>query len=247
MSAFDPSVSDTTTTQEPTLPEQSQAGVLETLVGEGKKFSNNEDLAKGKAESDSFIEQLQTELQGLRGELDKRMTSEDVLAKIREENAKSSAAEGNTTPSLGKDDVAELVKQTLESTRTEETMNLNLGKVDQELLNKFGEKAGEWLASKSQELGVSVDFLADVAKTSPSAFFNTVGLNTETNTNASVTQSSVNTESLAHNNQATAIKAGTKRSYDELRKSDPRKYWSPEVQNDLFKSRQELGAEAFYA
>src|SRR4029450_8159059 len=55
---------------------------LEELVGEGKKFKTPEDLARGKAESDSFIERLQKELHGLRNELKSRLQLEEVVDRI---------------------------------------------------------------------------------------------------------------------------------------------------------------------
>lgn len=250
-SAFDTTTSQTNDTQqtqiEPT--DQSQPSAFEALVGEGKKFNDAEALARGKQESDTFIKQLQTELQGLREDLDKRMTSEEVLTKIREEAATNSATTGeNTTPQLGKDDIAELVKQTLESTRTEETKDRNLMAVDQKLAEVYGDKRAEWLNSEAHKLGVSIDFLADVAKASPDAFFNTVGLSsTVTNTTASVTTGTVNTETVAQVTEASGIKPNTMKYFDAIKKEDPRKYWTPAVQNALFAAREEMGPEAFYA
>ena len=74
--------------------EETQTSELADLVGEGKKFATVEDLAKGKQESDRFIEQLQGELSGLREDLGKRMTSEQVLEEInRQKVAEKEAAE----------------------------------------------------------------------------------------------------------------------------------------------------------
>ena len=248
MSAFDQSniTPETQSTQETS---EQQTSAFDSLVGEERKFKNADDLAKGKLEADKFIDQLKSELSGMREELDKRMTSEEVLAKIKEETRNSVQQQGeNTTPSLSEDKVEELVKKTLESTRTEETKHGNLQAVDNKLVEMFGDKAGQWLVTKSQELGVNPGFLEDVAKTSPSAFFNTVGLN-EPNiqSKSSVTTSSVNTETLQNVTQQQSAQVGTKRYYDDIRKQNPRKYWTPEVQNQILKSREELGSEKFYA
>ena len=243
MSAFDQVSTQETNTVEPS----SEPSAFETLVGEDRKFKNPEDLAKGKLEADKFIDQLKSELSGLREELNKRLTSEEVLEKIREENKNYVSQQGeNTTPSLSEDKVEELVKKTLDSTRNEETKISNLKAVDNRLVEMFGDKAGQWLYKKSQELGVSPGFLEDVAKTSPSAFFNTVGL-TESNiqNKSGVTTSSINTEVLQTVTQKTQAQVGTKRYYDEIKKSDPKRYWSPAIQNEIMKSFQELGPEKF--
>jgi hypothetical protein len=248
MSAFDQSTTEQVPQQE-TTQAQPQSSTFESLVGEGKKFQSPEDLAKGKMEADQFIEQLKQEQAELREELSKRLTSEEVLEKIRENNQQQGQSQGdNTSPQLSEERLSELVKNTLESTRTEETKQNNVQSVDQQLVNQFGDKAGEWLNTKSQELGVSIAFLQDVASTSPAAFFNTVGLN---NTNqqgkASVTTSTVNTETLGQVNTAGQPQQGTKKFFDQIKKENPRKYWTPEVQNQLFKARMELGEEKFYS
>jgi hypothetical protein len=245
MSAFDQN--EQQAPQETTQEQQQQASAFESLVGEDKKFKSPEDLAKGKMESDQFIEQLKKEQAELREELSKRLTSEEVLEKIREANQQQGQSQGdNTSPQLSEERLSELVKKSLESTRTEETKLNNVQSVDQQLVNQFGDKAGEWLVNKAKDLGVSVNFLQDVASTSPQAFFNTVGLNQTNLGKASVTQGSVNTTVMSQVNTAGQPQHGTKKFYDQLRKENPRKYWTPEVQNQLFKSRQELG-DKFYS
>ena len=245
MSAFD---QPSTTPETQSTEEVKELGAFESLVGDERKFKSVEDLAKGKLESDKFIEQLQTEMSGLRTELDKRLTTEEVLAQIKESQTTVQQPGENTTPSLSEDKLEELVKKTLVSTRTEETKQGNLKAVDNKLIEMFGDKAGNWLVTKSQELGVSPGFLEDVAKTSPSAFFNTVGLsNSNIQSNPSVTTSSVNTETLQNVTQQQTAQVGTKKYYDEIRKENPRKYWTPEVQNQILKAREELGSDKFYA
>ena len=82
---------------------------LDQLVGEGKKFANIEDLAKGKLNSDEHIDKLENENQRLRQELDTRMTAEEVLAEIRKPEAnlqpQAQPSGGDTAPQLNKDDL----------------------------------------------------------------------------------------------------------------------------------------------
>ena len=60
------------------------ANPLDQLVGEGKKFSNVEELVRSYNHSQQFIEQLQTETKGLREELGQRVGAEDLFRKIVE-------------------------------------------------------------------------------------------------------------------------------------------------------------------
>jgi len=73
----------TDNTGESATSNESTTSVTDTLVGEGKKFASIEALAAGKAESDKFIEQLQGELKGLRTDLDKRLSQEEILEEIK--------------------------------------------------------------------------------------------------------------------------------------------------------------------
>lgn len=239
MTAFDP-VTNTTPTQEP-VPVAPTVSAFETLVGEGKKFGDTEALAKGKQDSDLFIGQLQTELAGLREELGKRMTSEEVLAKIQAANSANQAQGENTTPQLSEDKVAELVKSTLESTRTEEGRGSNLKTVDAKLVEMYGEKAGVMLHQKAQELGVTVDYLQSIAETSPNVFFNTIGVQASVKS-PTVNTGTVNTEALANVNASSTISAESKAYYDQMRKENPKEYWKPDVQNKIMR----LTAEGKY-
>ena len=58
---------------------------LEQLVGEGKKYSNPEELAKAYFNADGFINHLKNETGSLREELEKRMTLEELLAEKQQE------------------------------------------------------------------------------------------------------------------------------------------------------------------
>ena len=50
---------------------ENQTNVLETLVGDGKKFKTPEDLAKGKVEADAFIETLKNQIGLMKQEMEK--------------------------------------------------------------------------------------------------------------------------------------------------------------------------------
>lgn len=56
---------------------------LGKLVGEGKKFSDVEGLAKGKLESDQMISFLENQAKELREELQKRSTLDEFMQKLQ--------------------------------------------------------------------------------------------------------------------------------------------------------------------
>jgi|TARA_Y100000296_G_scaffold80058_1_gene104902 hypothetical protein len=252
--AFNADGTITTTPQEPSeetpAQEPTNPSFRDLLVGDGKKFSDDEALAKGKYESDQFVEQLQSENKGLREELDRRITTEDTVDKLLQERQSTQQQEGVTTPSpqMSEQDIAELVKQTIETTRTAEAEQNNISQADKAMEDRFGDKRAEWLAGKATELGVGIAFLQSIAAASPKLFLTTVGLEGQTpKGQGGVSQGSTNTEALNANPVSPGTTPGTFKWYEEQRKANPRGFWAPETQQQLMKDRTEKGEEAFYA
>jgi hypothetical protein len=208
------------------------------LVGEGKKFRTVEDLEKGKTESDSFIEQLKGENAGLRKDLDERMTTAEALEKIREENASHTPSE-NTTPGLDTDAVTNLVEKTIEQKDFAKIAAQNIAEVDQKMKALYGEKAKEVFEQKAAAIGLSSEYLQDVASKSPSAFFNVLGLEVKKSGGVApvVTQGDLRSEV----EMTPSVVEHSWAWFETLRKDNPIKYWKPETQNILFKARMEQG------
>ena len=61
----------------------------EDLVGEGKKFKTIDDLAKGKAQADTHITNLEKELAELRQDLSARLTVEDFVSRVGKPRSES--------------------------------------------------------------------------------------------------------------------------------------------------------------
>lgn len=217
-------------------------GSVEELVGEGKKFATVEDLAKGKAEADIFIEQLKKEQAELRSDLDQRLSAQDLLEEIRKEreaqlSASNSPAQENTTPSLGTDDIANLVKNTVKQLGVQETAEQNILAVDTKMKELFGDKAQEVMIQKAKENEVSVDFLKDAAAKSPKAFFNVLGLANQKPATPSMTQGTVDMSGTEPRSNA----GNSWQDYEIMRRENPKLYWKPETQIRLLKSKQEQG------
>lgn len=155
----------------------------ELLVGEGKKFKDDEALAKGKLEGDRHITTLEAELATLRTELNKRKTLEEVVEQIK--SARVQPDSGNNqkpivpeTPSdagiNNKDDILKLVNQTINQQKTIDQARLNVETVRSELHKVWGDAYPEKLAQATKELEVSKEFLASMAETNPKAFLKVV-------------------------------------------------------------------------
>jgi hypothetical protein len=224
--------------------------LLESYVGDGKKYKSPEELAKGYQNADQYINQMQTENEQLRGELDKRLNAEDMVDRIKREHEELQAsmkAQENTTPQLDEKALSDLISQTLDQKNTQKVAQDNIQAVDSKMKELFGtDKASEIVQTKSKELNLSMEDLANVAAKSPDAFYSVLGIGRDKTITPSITASTTNTEAVAKVNSIGAVEADTWNSFESLRRSDPKKYYTPTVQNKLFKARQDKG-QAFYS
>jgi hypothetical protein len=224
--------------------------LLESYVGDGKKYKSPEELAKGYQNADQFLNQMKTENEQLRGELDKRLNAEDMVDRIKREHEELQAsmkAQENTTPQLDEKALSDLISQTLDQKNTQKVAQDNIQAVDSKMKELFGtDKASEIVQTKSKELNLSVEYLAEVAAKSPDGFYSLLGIGRDKTITPSITASTTNTEAVAKVNSIGAVEADTWNSFESLRRSDPKKYYTPTVQNKLFKARQDKG-QAFYS
>lgn len=233
-----------------TTPPEEIKSYKEHLVGEGKKFADEEALARGKWESDQFIAQLQAEQAELRKELATRMTLEDFWEKTHQ-NTKTN--EEPSEPRSGepkaqvnaptKEEIAELVRRELSEATTQSQKVRNVEYVKNELTKTFGPNFSEKLRQKAEELGSSIEFLGSMAETQPKAF-----LTLMTGGGVSTTPP-VHNDSPPRSQMRTTLDSGPKgktfKDYERMRRENPNLYWSPSTQQEIFKAARELG-EAFY-
>lgn len=208
----------------------------EYLVGEGKKFTDVEALAKGKYDSDQHLKTLEAELAELRADLQKRKTSEEVLAEIRAGVGKTedeSATDGQTNQTVETPDLAKLVAAEIAKLQGEQSAESNVQKAVSELEKTVGAgNAPAAIKRKAQELNVSEDFLRSAAKQSPTAFMQL--FKGESQASPAMTQGSVNAEALNNVNNMSNVSAIDKEleALNSLRKDKDRKntFYTPEVQ-----------------
>lgn len=224
---------------------------LSKLVGEGKKFATVEDLARGKWESDAFIPQLQKENEGMRNELQTRMTLEEFWEKTQSQQKRTND-DGNDNRSQDRqgdqaanapkpEDIMDLVRKTLQEETSKSQVTKNVEMVREELIRQWGPNFAERLNIRAKELGSTPEFLGSMAESQPKAFLALMLGNTK-NTDSGNTyvppRSSVN---LPMGNTSGKNYA----HYEKLRKNNPSEYWKPHVQNEMVKLAKEMG-EAFY-
>lgn len=219
--------------------------IVDTFVGEGKKYSSVEDLAQGYKNADAFIEQLKEENAELRTQQTKQTTIDEVLDTIKTEQ-KSTNGSSDDLSTISEDEVAKIAQQTYNKQKQVENARSNILKADQMLKDIYGDKAQEVMDSKGSELGLGPDTLQDLAAKSPNAFINLVSGNQKSDNETAPTIGSVNSDSLTSLNQQTNAQKGTYAWYQELKKNNPSLYNSSSVQNQMIEDARLKGRDAFF-
>ena len=236
------------TMQQETTPQESYLQkIVETR---GDNWKDPEVLAKGKLEADEHIKNLETQLTQMREDLSKQdyaaqllqqledkasaPTNENPLASNNNNNGGTNT-EGNTNLAVSEDDLKSLVEKTLTERETQATVQQNIATVDATLQETYGTEARNVLVSKSQELGISVERMQDLAAESPSAFFALIGEKQQTF--KPITQGSILTE-------AVGVKPNAERDfnyYQTMRRENRSLYYTPKMQQQMMEDRQRLG------
>lgn len=207
--------------------------------------SKDDTVEKRLKDKDDFIERLKAEAAELRAEVAKKVDAEKALEDLRnelrslkEQRITSPQAKENTTPALSEVDIKTLVQKTISETEASRDKSENIKRANDELVALFGgdtKKAVEEVQKRAKELGVSVQFLKDAAAQSPTAFIEVMGVKREkVEDSGTFVQSSVNSDGMKVDK--VMLKEGTKAFFDNIRKTDPKRYWTPEVQNQLWKA-----------
>lgn len=209
-----------------------------------------ETVAKAKVNSDRFIHQLQEELDGLRKELSTRLTLEEYLEKIERQNTTNPQGrngEGNppavydeegavntmTNPgTVDQTNVQEAINKALSEREQEQRRKDNLGYVKQKATEALGPEYPYLFKKKAEEMGLDQTYLTQMAQEQPKAFLSLMlGQEYKKADPGTPPASSVSYEArsvITPNNKVKGLE-----DYEELRKADPRKYWSPAVQNEI--------------
>lgn len=228
---------------------QTNESFVTQLVGEGKKFKDLEALAKGKLEADRHIGEITKTLDELRAELAKQDYAKSLLETMNKGSETRAEQPPPTTPSPSNtenttqsaSDIESLVEKVITEKEKNRTVTQNITVVGEEMERQFGDKAGQILKSKSQELGMSLDRLKEIAAESPTAFFQLIGVSAQKKaTMNTAPQSSVRSETFNSNLQDRDFEY-----YQKLRKENRSLYYSPKIQNMMLQDRERLGGR-FY-
>lgn len=248
MSAFTPTTEETTTGNQETG-EGNQTSWLDKIASEkGDQWKDPEVIAKGYAHAQVEIERLKAKEE----EFQKNDYAKALLETLQE-NQDAGSASGNTGESVqsgageethtgaNPEDVQRLIEEALVAKDAEAKATTNMVKVNDALKQSFGTEAEAKVKEKATELNLSLEYMEDLAKTSPSAFLALMGEAEQKNTNRQATNG-VNTDSGNFTGQSGERNQAY---YNKMRRENRKLYYAEATQLQMLDDRRKLG-ERFY-
>lgn len=225
---------------------------LEELVGESKKFKTEQDLARGKYESDLYIETLkrqQDELRAdylkLRQDTEARANLEELINQLEAKQKTTTstitpvANEVNKQPVIDPKDIESLIATKIQESKLNERQSENYNSVKAKLVEQYGPNYQTVLKQQIEDLGLTEEDITALARKSPAAFFKTMGLATAEQKETFQAPPRSN-----QRNDNFAPKGAPKRTwayYQNMKKTDPKSYYDPKTNVQIHNDMLELG------
>lgn len=230
------------TVSDDTVTSDESVDYFNELVGEGKKFKSEKDLARGKWESDQYIARLKEQLEKTKEELSKRAAMEELYSKLKSDGNATRQDELPVTPDrqgVNEDELEAKVSALLEKREKERSLETNMGRVTRVLEETFGNSnaANSALNKVARETGMSMNDIRDLAQRSPDAVFKLVGITEGTRTPAAPTAPR-GTVVTGLGNSGSVRNAAY---YERMKVTDPKKYFSDATTVEMMKDRRTLG------
>lgn len=224
------------------------AQYLPQLVGEGKKFSDTESLAKGKYEADLYVKVLERQLDTLRNDYIKEKESNDLRARVEDvHNQLTSAQQLASSAQPTANEVREkphdarqlesLVASKVKEFDVQRKRDENFNLVKAQLQEQYGTNYQPVIDKAMKELELSADQVNELARTAPKAFFNTLGLNNKQQESFQTPPRSNQRSDFKPQGEADRTWA----YYEDLHKKDKRAFYDPQTNVQMLKDAIRLG------
>lgn len=208
--------------------DQPSVSVLDTLVGEGKKFDSVEALAKGKAESDAHIARVEQENADMKARLEALETAKakgenmtEVLEAIKTATYKESSEGGQT---MSTEELEQLVRNVVtdsEKAATKASNRQTGNKLVLDLVDGNVEAARQLVTERAAALGMSPTALAALSETSPSAFAELLHQDKSTASSGSTaTLKGVNMDAIGHSSAPLEVDGFKTKAYFDAQKRE---------------------------
>jgi len=224
---------------------------FEELVGEGKKFKSPAELARGKAESDLYIEHMKGRMDELRQDYTKLHNEYNAGPKLKEtldqymqelkqsQGANPPQGQEDKSPVLDETKLADMIKQHITANKQLDTEESNARTVESKLQAALGPNYKQLVSQQISSIGMTADFFNDMARKYPDALMRTLGLEGQ---RQGETFQAPPTSTRGSDPFAGPTKR-TNAFYQKMRQTDPVKYRDPKTQDQMFKDYIALGDE----
>jgi hypothetical protein len=220
---------------------------LDTFVGEGKKYKDNDAVAKALVEKDNFIARVLEEKRQLeadhRAALNQKAFDDRIKALEQAQTLQPEPSVTQVAPPTPNVDIEDVVQKAIAQREAQNLRTRNLMEVKDKLIETLGDDYANKVKNRAQELHISMEKLNEMAADAPNAFFALIGL-------APRAQSMEVAPPATRHNAAAFAPTTTEKAnafYSQLRKEKPTEYWSPRVQMEEYNQLKKLGPEKFYA
>ena len=230
---------------------------FELLTGPGGKYDRTKykdeaemykAMAFGKFEADRTLEirnrtedQLREDYKKLREEYNAGPKLKEVLdqiAALKQQQTPEFTPTGNEQSVLDENKAYELARRAIEEAKAQDREQANTALVESKLQESYGPDYKRVLKQKVSQLGLTEDFVNNLAKTHPTVLFKTLELDQPRGEGFQAPPSS--------SMRSDPFQSGPKRTwsyYDKMRKENPEKYHDPKTRVQMAKDYQQLGSE----
>ncbi len=156
------------------------------LVGDGKKFKDDKELAKGKWYADEMLKTNNAKMDQMREELLRLQEENAASKKLNEmldqwQNRSQLPPETQTliqdkSPSIDAKQIESLIDNRMQEREQSRKHTDNLNYVKTKLTEQYGRDYNAALSQQMTDLGISETYLNDMAKTSPKALLKMLGI-----------------------------------------------------------------------
>ena len=146
------------------------------VVGEHSVYNSVEELYKGAIQKEGYIQTLKQELAEARATIEELSKNETIVEKLKQIRENKMDNTENTNPSmLPEEAIKQIALNAMQDYNKATEAESNLANCKQAVAS-INADVDLAMKNKAQELGCTVEYLEDIAKTSPKAFKSVFGI-----------------------------------------------------------------------
>lgn len=145
------------------------------VVGEHSVYNSVQDLFEGAKQKEGYISKLQEELATARKQIEELSHKSNITEQLKQIRENKMDTENTNTPMLPEDAIKQIALKALQESNKAQEAESNLANCKQAVAS-INSDVDLAIKNKAQELGCTVEYLEDIAKTSPKAFKSMFGI-----------------------------------------------------------------------